>query len=137
MRKIAREIVFMLIYEEQFNKERNVEFSFDSLKNEQEILNENVLETDDESYIRTFIEAYENNKEEINNIVNKNLFGYEPSRVYKVDNALLFLAVAEIFYVKTPAPVVINEVVELAKKYSTEKSAKFINGILGSIIKEI
>ena len=38
-------------------------------------------------------------------------------------------------YVGTPAGVVINETLEIAKAYSTEKSAKFINGVLSSIVK--
>lgn len=137
MRKIAREIVFMLIYEEQFNENRNIEFSFDLLKSEQTILHENKLDDEDEKFIRSFIEIYEENKSKVIKRIDKHLFGYESSRVFKVDNALLCLAVSEIFYLKTPAAIVINEVVELAKKYSTDKSAKFINGILGAIIKEI
>lgn len=136
MRKIAREIAFMLIYEEQFNKERNVEFSFDFLKNEEEILGENRLELEDENFIKEIIGSYEDNKEKIIELVQKNIFGYEPSRVYKVDNALLYLAVTEIYYIKTPVAVAIDEAVELAKKYSTDKSAKFVNGILGAVIKD-
>src|SRR5574344_1747485 len=126
MRKIAREIAFMLIYEEQFNKNRDVEFSFDFLKNEKDIMGDNVLDIEDEKFVRDVIEQYENNKDK---------FGYEPNRVFKVDSALLYLAVTEIYYIKTPVAVVINEIVELSKKYSTDKSAKFINGILGAIIK--
>lgn len=137
MRKIAREIAFMLIYEEQFNKDRNVEFSFDFLKNESEIIGDAKLEIEDETFVKDIIDAYENNKESIIELVNKHLFGYEPNRLYKVDSALLYLAVTEIYYIKTPVAVIINEVIELAKKYSTEKSAKFINGILGAIIKEV
>lgn len=136
MRRIAREIAFMLIYEEQFNEKRSVEFSFDFLKNEEEILGENVLEQEDENFIEELINSYEINKEKTVELVQKHLFGYEPSRVYKVDNALLYLAVTEIYHAKTPAAVAINEAVELAKKYSTDKSAKFVNGILGAIIKE-
>ena len=56
-------------------------------------------------------------------------------RVYKVDLALLCEALTEINYLDTPYKIAINEVVELAKKYSTEKSSKFINGVLSSIIR--
>ena len=68
--------------------------------------------------------------------IKNNLFGYEPERVYKIDKALLCLAITEIYFYKTPSNIVINETLEIAKKYSTEKSSKFINGILGAIIKE-
>ncbi len=135
MRKIAREIAFMLIYEEQFNKDLDVEFSFDFLKGEKDIIGESIIELEDEKFAKELINQYRINKEEIIETVNNDLFGYEPSRVFKIDSALMYLAVAEIYYVKTPAPVVINEILELAKKYSTDKSSKFINGILGAIIK--
>ena len=69
-------------------------------------------------------------------MINNNLFGYEPDRIYKIDKALLCLAVTEIYHYKTPAPVVVNEILEISKKFSTEKSSKFINGILGAILKE-
>ena len=137
MRKIAREIAFMLIYEEQFNKNMDVEFSFDYLKNENEVLDGESLDKNDENFVKEVLGLYNINRESIVELVNKHLYGYEPSRVFKVDNALLYLAVTEIYYAKIPAPVAINEAVELAKKYSTEKSAKFVNGILGGIIKEL
>ena len=62
--------------------------------------------------------------------------GYTIDRLYKVDLAIIILAVIEVKYVKeTPKEVVINEAVELAKKFSTEKSPKFINGVLADILK--
>ena len=56
-------------------------------------------------------------------------------RVYKVDLALIYLALKEIDYFDTPKKVVINEIIELAKNYSTEKSASFINGFLADFVK--
>ena len=136
MRKIARELAFMLIYEGLFNKERDADVSFDFFSKEREILGDNALDFEDEIYVTQIVCLYDANKEHIETMINNNLFGYEPERVYKMDKALLCLAITEIYHYKTPAPVVVNEVVELAKKYSTENSAKFINGILGAIIKE-
>lgn len=132
MRRTAREIAFMLIYEEQFNKKRDVEFSFNFLKSEKSDLNK-----DDESFIKEVLSNYSSKKQEIDVILNESLYGYEPDRVYKVDIALLYLAIVEILYIKTPHAIVINEVIEIAKVYSTEKSAKFINGILGKIVSKI
>lgn len=136
MRKIARELAFMLIYEGMFNEKRNTEISFDFFSNEKEILGDSSLDIEDEVYVKQIICLYDANKEHINTMINNNLFGYEPDRLYKIDKALLCLAVTEIYHYKTPAPIVVNEVVEISKKYSTEKSAKFINGILGAILKE-
>ena len=63
------------------------------------------------------------------------LFWSSIERLYKIDLAIIILAVIEVNYVKeTPKQVVINEAVELAKKFSTDKSPKFINGILADIL---
>ena len=61
---------------------------------------------------------------------------WEIERVSKVNLALLKLGIYEIVYKGLPFKVVINEVVELAKKYGEETSKVFINGILASIVKE-
>ena len=55
----------------------------------------------------------------------------------KVDIAILRLAVYELLFGDAPKKVVINEAVEMAKKYSSDNSPSFINGILGKIVSEI
>lgn len=58
-------------------------------------------------------------------------------RLPKLTLAILRLAFYEILYTpEIQPPIVINEAVELAKEYTTEKDAKFINGVLGNLIKE-
>lgn len=58
-------------------------------------------------------------------------------RMAKVDLAIARVAVCEIFYMEDiPEAVAINEAVDMAKKYSTEESRRFINGILGQIAKK-
>ncbi len=84
----------------------------------------------------SLVTAFTNNIEDIKNKVASNLKGTTVDRVYKINLALIYLAVAEIFYVEgSEYKVVINEVVNLAKKYSTEKSHKFINGFLAGLVK--
>ena len=58
------------------------------------------------------------------------------SRIAKIDLAILRLAIYELFFVKTPAPIVINEAVELSKIYSSDDAKRFINGILDYLSKE-
>lgn len=62
--------------------------------------------------------------------------GWALDRITMVDKSILRLALYEIKYTDTPPKVVINEAVELAKNFSTVDSSKFINGILGSVVKE-
>jgi N utilization substance protein B len=62
--------------------------------------------------------------------------GFKEERLFKVDLAILMMAVYELENTDTPVAVVINEAVELGKIYSTENSAGFINGILAEYTKE-
>ena len=55
--------------------------------------------------------------------------------INKIDLAILRVATDEILYSKTPEKVIIDEAVEIAKKYGAENSASFINGVLGTILK--
>ena len=118
-----RELAFKTIYSKFFNvQDEDVEMEGTDANNLE--FTSNIL--------NHFAEHYE----EINSTISSNLKGYTIERVYKVDLAILVLAIIELKYIKTPKEVVINEAVELAKKFSTEKSPKFINGFLASIVKE-
>ena len=123
MRRDSRITALCLIFERFF-----VEEPFDD-----EILNEQ--KEKDKDFTNELVKEYIEHKKEIEEVIEKYLVGYEKDRVYKIDLAVLSLALVEILYCKTPAPIVINECVEIAKAYSTEKSAGFINGILASIVK--
>ena len=57
-------------------------------------------------------------------------------RLARTDRTILRMALAEMRVIGTPAPVVINEAVDLAKKYGTEDSGRFVNGMLGKIVRD-
>ena len=84
-----------------------------------------------------FVNGYRaaaSNLKEIDELIDRYSVRWKTS---KVDLAILRLALAEICYLTDiPVSVTINEAVELAKKYSTEKSSKFINGVLGSAARD-
>ena len=126
MRTYARELAFQLIFERLFVFLSFIidEEFFASLKKEEDI-----------DFAKSIVLNFEKHREEIKDTISSHLIGYEIDRVYKVDLALLCEALTEINYLDTPYKIAINEVVELAKKYSTEKSSKFINGVLSSIIR--
>lgn len=76
-------------------------------------------------------------KEDIENQISKNLkSGWSMERISKVNISILRIAIYEMVYGKLPYKVVINEAVELAKKYGEEASASFINGVLASVVKD-
>ena len=127
-RKQSRETIFQLIFEYTFLKKEN------TLSLEDFLLKDKI-EEEDKPYITTVYNEVISHYEELISTVENNLKNYTLNRIYKVDLAILVLAVYELKYSKeTPSSVVINEAVELSKKYSTEKSFSFINGVLASIL---
>ena len=123
-RKEARELAFKTIYSKFFNTDDSVI---------EEVENSNVTDLEFTTKILT---NFANHYEEINSTISSHLKGYTIERLYKIDLAILVLAVIELNYIKeNPKQVIINEAVELAKKFSTDKSPKFINGVLADIVK--
>ena len=91
----------------------------------------------DKDYIKNICLTIEENNEMINSLINSNAKNWSVDRIAKVDLAILKLAIAEIIAIDDiPRKVSVNEAIELAKIYCDDKSPKFINGILGSVISE-
>ncbi len=125
MRREAREGAFKLIFETLFKdaeEETLIEVT-SPLKKEA-----------DKAFCKEIFDKYLSHKEELDEVIKKNLTNFDFDRVYRIDLALVYLALAEIKYLDTPKPVAIDEVLEIAKKYSTFNSSKFINGLLSAII---
>lgn len=128
-RRNARENVFKLVYETGVCGEIN-DLTL-------ETLNEGLTE-DDRAYLNNTFYGITDNKEKLESIIKRFARAYEFERLYKVDIAILLVAIYEILYINDiPYKVSVNEAVELAKAYSTEKSASYINGILASVIKNM
>lgn len=85
---------------------------------------------------KMILENIIDNLSDIDENINKFSTKWKTSRMPKVDLAIMRLAVGEFRYNDDAADaVVINEAINLAKKYSTESSAKFIHGVLGAMLK--
>ncbi len=131
-RSKARELAFKLLYQIEVQKEINeedIQLFFD---------NNEVNSIEAKEYINEMVNGINKYSKEILEQISKNLKeDWEIERVSKVNLSLLKLAIYEIIYKQLPYKVVINEVVELAKKYGEETSHSFINGILASVVKEV
>ena len=126
----SRDVLFKLVFELCFHdadKDNYYDHLFDD--------NDNV--DVDKDWIDSLYTDIIARKDELKDVVAKYIKGYTIDRVFKVDLAILMLAVYELMYTTTDAKVVANEAVELAKKYSTDKSSKFINGVVASAIGDI
>jgi len=76
------------------------------------------------------------NLEEIDNKIRSCSINWRISRILPTDKNILRLAVSELMQKDTPPAVVIDEAVEIAKKYGAEKSSRFINGVLDCVLKK-
>ncbi|OOM80013.1 transcription antitermination factor NusB [Clostridium sp. BL-8] len=88
----------------------------------------------DLTYVKQALIGIENNKEEIDKVIEANLHNWKIDRISKVNLSILRLATYEVVYDKeVPRNVAINEALEIARRYSDEKSVAFINGVLDKI----
>ena len=87
------------------------------------------------NYAIQIAETFQKNHDEIDSIIKKYSTGWDFERLVKMDKDILRIALSELLYIKeTPMKVVVDEAVELAKKYSTDDSSSFINGVLAKVI---
>lgn len=130
-RKQAREGTMKILYQMEMNEDFSDEaldiffdnFTFDELEKEY-ILDAMAKIKENLDFIDKHIESYSE--------------GWNLNRLAKIDLAALRIAVYEILYRKDiPIEVSINEAIEIVKKYSTEESFKFINGVLGGFVRNI
>lgn len=126
----ARELVMKLIFQ--------MEAQEDYRSNIRDKFYEEYAEgTSQKEYMNRLLASVVNNLQIIDETINKYSDNWKIDRMPKVDLAITRIGVAEIMILEdVPDSVAINEAVNIAKKYSTEESSKFINGILGKIEKE-
>ncbi len=92
-------------------------------------------EGDVKNYAIKIAQCYQENHEEIDSNIDKYSEGWDFDRLVKMDKDILRIALSELLFIKeTPMKVVVDEAIELAKKYSTDDSANFINGVLAKAI---
>ncbi|MBU5254878.1 transcription antitermination factor NusB [Tissierella praeacuta] len=130
-RKQAREGTMKILYQMEVNDDFSDEalniyfnnFSFEELEKE---------------YILDAMTKIKENLDSIDKYIELYSQGWNLNRLAKIDLAVLRIAVYEILYRKDiPVEVSINEAIEIVKKYSTEESFRFINGVLGGVVRNI
>lgn len=127
-RREIRERIFQILFRMEF-------YPKEELQEQLRCISEDFDANDpDAVYMQDKILAVADRAEEIDDMINAVARGWKTARMGKVDLTLLRLAVYEIkFEDDIPTGVAINEAVELAKKYGTDGSFSFVNGILAKI----
>ena len=97
------------------------------------------LDEEDLVYVSQMLEGVGTHSEELDEIIGRYAKDWAIERIARVDLSILRVAIYEMLYRKEDVPTgaAINEAVELAKRYGRERSYAFINGILGSVAKEV
>ena len=116
-----------------FDKTRLDEITKNNIK-------ENKLETKDNCFISNTIDGVFKNFKEINSIIKRLAPEWPMEQITVIDRNILRIGIYEVMFGKkndVPPRVAINEAIELAKTFGGNSSGKFVNGVLGSLYKEI
>lgn len=127
-RRKARENAFCIIFEAGFQPEQNIFAVFEVAAEEERVEND--------SFFEELVFGVSSNITEIDSVISRHLHQWKKERMSRVCLAVLRLAAYEILYSDISDSIAANEAVELCKKYDTEEGASFVNGVLGSIIRE-
>ncbi len=128
MRSDAREAAFKVVYAELFHEDCDERFKAATYKTAK-------LSEDERAFAARLVSLVEEHREELSARLAEKVLRFAEYRIYPVDKAIMLVALAEIFYCDDiPNVVSVSEAAALARKYSTENSAGFVNGVLGGVI---
>jgi N utilization substance protein B len=129
-RRAVRERVLQALYAYEISREP-IERIIDeivTLKSQREAL----------AFAKELIHTVIEHQEEIDSTIKKKVANWEFNRIAVIDRILLEIGICELLYFEDiPPKVTINEAIEIAKRYSTEKSGQFINGVLDSLLADL
>jgi N utilization substance protein B len=128
-RRNARELVLKVLFQIDVGKlppDEVLETSFEEVR----------PPVEEQRYVQEMVQGIVREAGELDGIIGGLAEGWRLDRLARVDKNVLRAALYELIYrPETPVNVVINDAVEVAKKYSTEDSGRFVNGILGSFLR--
>lgn len=135
-RHLARTIALQTLYQWDFNNKNLEDLDLDFIikKNTQEF----APQFDDKGFIENLVKGVVNNQSQIDELITKYAPEWPIEQITMVDRNVLRIGIQEMKYdPDIPEKVAINEAIELAKTFGGESSGKFVNGVLGTIYKEI
>ena len=144
-RRAAREAVLALLFETEYHEDEAAESIYLRAAEVRGLVTDGeedaapvAIEPRDERYVRATYLGIMSNLEAIDEVIGRHATGWRTGRLSRVSRAVLRLGAYELVYAENiPAPVAINEAVELCKKYDAPRARAFINGVLNAIKNEI
>ena len=129
-RRTARELALKFLYQTEFNS-NSPDSELNSFCERANVSEET------QDFTQTLIKNIFVHKKEVDGLLKKISANWVPDRMAMIDKNILRLGICELLFdATTPPKVVINEAVEIAKKFGTEESPDFINGILDKVYKD-
>ncbi len=130
-RRLVREKTLQALYALELSDDsidHILSYTIDQLRDDQE----------SHTFARTLFQKCIDAKEEIDPLIRTQVANWEFDRIALIDKLLLRMTITELLYFEDiPPKVSINEAIEIAKRFSTEKSGKFVNGILDAILERL
>lgn len=156
MRKLARQISFLLIYSSDMGNtdyQQVLDYYMDEDNMEDFLISSNIIDffpeldedtldsvlaEDDKEFIRTTVAGTMENKVDIDALIDYQAKNWSTLRMMSADKNILRMGVYELHFAKEKieAPIIINEAVDLARIYGDDESYKFVNGILDALAKK-
>ena len=123
-RSRAREVVLQILYQDDLNPDADPkaieDFMRQRLKNNSQLMD----------FARSLLSGVRRNRQELDSMLARCAANWSLERMAVTDRNVIRLGAYEMLYTNTPAPVVIDEAVELAKRFGAKQSAQFVNGVL-------
>jgi N utilization substance protein B len=129
-RRVLREKALQILYAFELNGE--------GLTNLINGITSDIPLNEDKEFTEKLVNSVLSHQKEVDNIIKERLANWDMERIALIDRLLLRIGITEILYFNDiPPKVSMNEVIEIAKDFSTSNSSKFINGILDTFLNEL
>lgn len=129
-RRKSRELALQLLFQEDLTR-----FSSDEIL--ETFLREQRAPSENREFAEFLFLQYLENRSQVDELIRRHAQNWRLERMAAVDRNILRMAVSEFLYTDTPRVVVIDEAIEIARRFSTEDSSEFVNGILDAIRQEL
>jgi N utilization substance protein B len=129
-RSRAREVALQMLYQEDMNPSQDLlairQFVSGRLQDDEDLV----------SFAMSLINGVLRNRQELDQLLQERAANWSLARMAVTDRNVLRIGAYEILYTDTPGRVVINEAIELARRFGSKQSSQFVNGILDPFLKE-
>lgn len=127
MRTLAREVLFKIVYSSQFVGAFDEQLKKSLFKSAE-------LNEDDKAYCEKLLSLISEHRDELAKTIDDHSIAFPEKRIFPADRSILLIALSEILYCDDiPDKVSFNEAANIASKYSSEKSATYVTGILSAV----